>query len=131
MATIDRMLDGTASIQESARSFIEDPLTFFDLSLTKMQSVPRDRLAELQTQALSLRFEQQKDRIPTAPPLSPSASLRSSPPSTWRLRQARGDRVFAGATASRAGTCARSTVWTRRPAPAAEFGAYLDDARCR
>jgi len=65
MTTIDNLLDGSATIEESASAFIEDPLTFFDLSLTKMQSVPRPLLEELQTEALSMRFDQQKDRIPT------------------------------------------------------------------
>jgi hypothetical protein len=65
MATIDNLLADTATIEESADAFIEDPLTFFDMSLTKMQSVPRDLLEELQTEALSMRFERQKERIPT------------------------------------------------------------------
>ena len=60
MSTVDNLLDGSATIKESAEAFIEDPLTFFDMSLTKMQSVPRDLLEELQTEALSMRFEQQK-----------------------------------------------------------------------
>lgn len=64
MTNIDDLLDGNATIKQSARGFIQDPLTFFDMSLTKMQSVPRDLLEELQTQALSMRFEQQKERIP-------------------------------------------------------------------
>ena len=65
MITIGNLLNGTATIKESAGAFIEDPLTFFDMSLTKMQSVPRDLLEELQTEALSMRFERQKERIPT------------------------------------------------------------------
>ncbi len=65
MTTIGDLVAGNATIQESANGFIRDPLTFFDMSLTKMQSVPRDLLEELQTEALSMRFEQQKDRIPT------------------------------------------------------------------
>ncbi len=65
MTTIDNLLDGSASIRESASALIADPLTFFDMSFTKMQSVPRHLLHELQTAALSMRFEQQKERIPT------------------------------------------------------------------
>lgn len=65
MMSIDKLLDGSASIKESAGALIEDPLTFFDMSYTKMQSVPRALLEELQTAALSLRFERQKDRIQT------------------------------------------------------------------
>ena len=64
MTTIDNLLDGSATIKESARDFIQDPLTFFDMSLTKLQSVPPGLLEELQTEALSMRFEQQKERIP-------------------------------------------------------------------
>ena len=57
MTTVDQFIDGSATTKESAEAFIEDPLTFFDMSLTKMQSVPRDRLEELQTEALTMRFE--------------------------------------------------------------------------
>ncbi len=65
MVVIGDLLDGSATVKESASAFIEDPLTFFDMSFTKMQSVPRALLEELQTEALSMRFEQQKERIPT------------------------------------------------------------------
>lgn len=65
MTTIDNLLDGTATLKESAAAFIKDPLEFFGMSFTKMQSVPRPLLDELQTEALSMRFEQQKERIPT------------------------------------------------------------------
>ncbi len=65
MITIGNLLNGSATIKESAGAFIEDPLAFFDMSLTKMQSVPRGLLEELQTEALSMRFERQKERIPT------------------------------------------------------------------
>lgn len=64
MTTIDDLIDGRASTRESAHALIENPLGFFDMSLTKMQSVPRGLLEDLQTEALSLRFEQQKERIP-------------------------------------------------------------------
>ena len=65
MITINNLSNDTATVKESANAFIEDPLTFFDMSLTKMQSVPRDLLEELQNEALSMRFQQQKERIPT------------------------------------------------------------------
>jgi len=64
MNTIDDLLNGSAGIKASAHAFIEDPLTFFDMSYTKMQSVPRGVLEELQTAALSIRFAQQRERIP-------------------------------------------------------------------
>lgn len=63
--TIGDLLDGSATSEESARAFVRDPLAFFEMSYTKMQSVPRELLEELQTEALSIRFEQQKDRIAT------------------------------------------------------------------
>ena len=65
MTTVDNLADASATIKESAKALIADPLTFFDMSLTKMQSVPRPDLEELQTEALTMRFEQQKERIPT------------------------------------------------------------------
>jgi len=64
MPTIDDLLDGRATARESARDLIRDPLAFFGMSHTKMHSVPRGVLEELQREALSLRFEQQRDRIP-------------------------------------------------------------------
>lgn len=64
MTTIDNLLEGSATTRQAAADFIRDPLAFFDMSLTKMQSVPRDTLEELQTAALTMRFEQQRERIP-------------------------------------------------------------------
>ena len=77
MVTVDQFIDGSATTKESAEAFIEDPLTFFDMSLTKMQSVPRDLLTELQTEALSLRFERQKERIPTLSKLADRQGITS------------------------------------------------------
>ena len=64
MTTIDNLLDGTATTKEAAAAFIEDPLSFFEMSYTKMQSVPRELMNELQTEALKLRFEDHIERIP-------------------------------------------------------------------
>lgn len=64
MTTIGDLLDGSASVEESARSFIGDPLAFFDMSLTQMHAVPRDALEDLQTTALSMRFDDRRERIP-------------------------------------------------------------------
>ncbi len=44
--TIDDLLDGRASTEAAAAAFIEDTVSFFDMSYTKMQSVPRDLLGE-------------------------------------------------------------------------------------
>ncbi len=64
MITVDDYLAGTANAKAAAQAFIKDPLTFFDMSYTKMHSVPRDLLWDLQTEALKLRFEDHRDRIP-------------------------------------------------------------------
>jgi len=64
MTTIDNLLDGSATTKEAAAAFIEDPLEFFEMSYTKMQTVPRDILHELQKEALIQRFEACKDTIP-------------------------------------------------------------------
>jgi hypothetical protein len=93
MTTVDQFIDGSATTKESAEAFIADPLTFFDMSLTKMQSVPRDRLEELQTEALSMRFERQKERIPTLSKLADRQGITSVREiderlsrSSWNLR---------------------------------------------
>ncbi|MCB1687336.1 MAG: hypothetical protein KDI33_02570, partial [Halioglobus sp.] len=64
MISVDKLQDGNATVEESATAFIEDPLAFFDMSYTKMHSVPRDILQALQTEALKQRFHYCRDRIP-------------------------------------------------------------------
>lgn len=76
MVTVDNLLDGTASTKESARDFIKDPLAFFDMSLTKMQSIPRNHLEELQATALSMRIEQHKELIPAISKLAQAQDIR-------------------------------------------------------
>jgi hypothetical protein len=52
--------------QQSAQSvaeFMDDPIGFFGESLTKMHSIPRDELEELQRQAMVIRFQQHRERI--------------------------------------------------------------------
>ncbi len=46
-----------------AAAFIDDPVDYFDGSLTAMQSIPRDELEQLQLEGLRLRFAQLKDRV--------------------------------------------------------------------
>jgi len=75
VTTIDNLLDGTASTKEAAAAFIEDPLSFFDMSYTKMLSVPRDQLQELQTEALKQRFEDHRQRIPMLTKLSDKQNI--------------------------------------------------------
>lgn len=77
MTTVDALLDGSASIQEAASAFIADPLEFFGMSYTKMQSVPRDKLHELQTEALRQRFEDRRDRIPMLTRLADKQGISS------------------------------------------------------
>jgi len=38
--------------------FMDDPIGYFDQSLTKMHSIPRDQLEQLQRQAMGIRFDQ-------------------------------------------------------------------------
>jgi acyl-protein synthetase LuxE len=52
--------------QQSAQSvsrFMDDPIDFFDESLTKMHSIPRDELENLQRQAMAIRFQQHRNGI--------------------------------------------------------------------
>jgi len=77
MTTVDNLLDGSATVTESARAFIEDPVNFFDMSYTKMQSVPRDTLQALQTEALKMRFEYGRDRIPMLTKLADKQNITS------------------------------------------------------
>ena len=77
MTTIDDLLDGSATTLEAAAAFIEDPLSFFEMSYTKMLSVPRDQLQALQTEALKLRFEDRRDRIPMLTKLADKQNITS------------------------------------------------------
>jgi hypothetical protein len=43
--------------------FMDDPIAFFGRSLTRMHSIPRDELEELQRQALAIRFAQHRESI--------------------------------------------------------------------
>jgi hypothetical protein len=52
--------------QQSAQSvaeFMDDPIGFFGESFTKMHSIGRDELEELQRQAMVIRFQQHRDSI--------------------------------------------------------------------
>ncbi len=43
--------------------FMDDPIGFFGESLTKMHSIPREELKELQRQAMVIRFQQHRESI--------------------------------------------------------------------
>jgi hypothetical protein len=45
-------------LNSRARAFVSDPTAFFDYSYTRMHSLPRAELEELQLAALQMRFEQ-------------------------------------------------------------------------
>jgi hypothetical protein len=44
--------------------FISDPCSFFDMSYTKMHSIERGRMEELQLEGLAVRFEQHVNSVP-------------------------------------------------------------------
>ena len=46
-------------------AFMDDPISFFGRSLTRMHSIPRDELQELQRQAMAIRFQQHRESIET------------------------------------------------------------------
>lgn len=47
----------------TVEQFMNDPIGFFGESLTKMHSIPRDELEELQRQAMAIRFTQHRRSI--------------------------------------------------------------------
>src|SRR5262249_53534407 len=47
----------------SVEQFMDDPIGFFDQSLTQMHSIPRDELEELQRRAMGIRFRQHRQSI--------------------------------------------------------------------
>jgi hypothetical protein len=48
---------------QSVAEFMDDPIGFFGESMTRMHSIPRDELEELQRQAMVIRFQQHRDSI--------------------------------------------------------------------
>jgi hypothetical protein len=44
-------------------TFMNDPITFFDRSITKMHQIPRDELEMLQREAMSLRFANHRQNV--------------------------------------------------------------------
>ena len=44
-------------------TFMNDPMAFFERSITKMHEIPRDELASLQRSAMALRFAEQRESI--------------------------------------------------------------------
>src|SRR5215472_17547682 len=48
---------------DTLRTFMDRPLTFFEESLTKMHSIGRDELEELQRRAMIERFAEHREQI--------------------------------------------------------------------
>jgi hypothetical protein len=53
----------TEQTVKTVEQFMADPIEFFGESLTQMHSLPRDELAELQRQAMVLRFKEHRESI--------------------------------------------------------------------
>jgi acyl-CoA synthetase (AMP-forming)/AMP-acid ligase II len=51
------------SAAKTLDQFMNDPMAYFDNSITKMHTIPRDELEALQRQAMSLRFSQHRESI--------------------------------------------------------------------
>src|SRR5262249_60463844 len=45
-------------------TFMNDPIGFFDRSITKMHRIPRDELEMLQREAMARRFAEHRESIP-------------------------------------------------------------------
>ena len=52
-----------ASEAKTLDMFLNDPIAYFDSSITKMHQIPRDELEELQRQAMSRRFAEHRESI--------------------------------------------------------------------
>jgi hypothetical protein len=63
--------------QSDAGRFLAEPDTFFGRSYTERHSVSRERLTELQTEALSIRFDRHRERIPMVAKLADRQGITS------------------------------------------------------
>ena len=66
-----------AGLREAAQALCDNPAAFFDHSYTAMQSIPRERVEALQLEALKLRFEALRDRIPVLKKLADSQKIET------------------------------------------------------
>ena len=48
---------------KTVETFMNDPIEFFDESVTKMHTIPRDELESLQREAMAIRFADHRERI--------------------------------------------------------------------
>jgi hypothetical protein len=53
----------TQTTTKTVETFMNDPIEFFDQSVTKMHSIPRDELEQLQREAMTLRFADHGENI--------------------------------------------------------------------
>jgi hypothetical protein len=63
------------SLRDQAEAFVDNPTRFFGGSHRRMQTLPRDKLASLQLEALQLRFAQLRNRIPMLQKLSDKQAI--------------------------------------------------------
>jgi hypothetical protein len=59
------------------QSFWSDPVAYFGSSYTKMHSMPRHHVEELQQRALSIRFQQQREEIPMLDKLATTQGIKA------------------------------------------------------
>ena len=70
-------VESATTSKADATRFMSSPSAFFGRSMTEMHSVPRSRLDELQRLAVSMRFEEQRERIPMVRKLADRQSITS------------------------------------------------------
>jgi hypothetical protein len=75
MAAVGNTRDN--STESRMRVFLADPVAFFGHSYTQMHVAPRDEIEGLQKRALSIRFEEQRKKIPMLDKLAESQGIRS------------------------------------------------------
>ena len=64
------------SIKDDALRLMDNPAQFFNYSINEMHSIPRARLDALQLTALSLRFEEQSQKIPMVQKLATNQGIK-------------------------------------------------------
>ncbi len=69
-------LQPAAPEQDDVTRFMSDPASFFEHSITRMHSIPRHRMDELQATALSRRFAEQAERIPMVGKLAANQGIK-------------------------------------------------------
>lgn len=67
----------TATKGGEVERFLDDPVEFFDSSYTQMHSIPRERLDDLQRDALAARFAEGRRRIPMVAKLAERQGIES------------------------------------------------------